>query len=200
AWCCRRSPPRLLGILAARAIASLEFAMPVQFASSAPSTAQCPGPEGSGPVAVRPRCGRRTAGAALGAPHRAPCRAARCLGAGRGRVAAVAGRAGTFVNGEGRPGSFGPARAVPAAQSDLEVLGAIADAMDVHLGLPDIAAARRELDALVPALTGEAAASPAACPGGQQASPASAPPGRPPPGAGQAVLATPPNLPHPRPI
>jgi NADH-quinone oxidoreductase subunit G len=102
----------------------------------------------------------------------------------------VAEKAGTFVNWEGRPGSFGAALAVPAAQSDLEVLGAIADAMDVHLGLPDIAAARRELDALVPALIEEAAASPAAGPRGQQASRASAAPGRPYPGAGQAVLAT----------
>ena len=71
-------------------------------------------------------------------------------------VAAVAEKAGTFVNWEGRPGSFGAALAVPGAQTDLEVLGAIADAMDVHLGLPDVAAARRELDALVPALTGDA--------------------------------------------
>ncbi len=70
-------------------------------------------------------------------------------------VAAVAEKAGTFVNWEGRPGSFGAALAVPAAQSDLEVLGAIADGMDVHLGLPDDAAARRELNTLVPALTGD---------------------------------------------
>ena len=43
-------------------------------------------------------------------------------------VAAVAEKAGTFVNWEGRPGSFGPALAVPAVQTDLQVLAAIADA------------------------------------------------------------------------
>jgi NADH-quinone oxidoreductase subunit G len=102
-------------------------------------------------------------------------------------VAAVAEKAGTFVNWEGRPGSFGAALAVPAAQSDLEVLGAIADGMDVHLGLPDIAAARRELDALVPALTGEPAQAGAA---GEAVPRASTATGRPYPGAGQAVLAT----------
>jgi NADH-quinone oxidoreductase subunit G len=60
-------------------------------------------------------------------------------------VAAVAEKAGTFVNWEGRGGSFGPALAVPGAQADFQVLGAIADEMDVHLGLPDVAAVRREL-------------------------------------------------------
>jgi len=63
-------------------------------------------------------------------------------------VAAVAEKAGTFVNWEGRSGEFGAALAVPAVRSDLEVLSAVADAMDIHLGLPDAAAARRELAAL----------------------------------------------------
>jgi NADH-quinone oxidoreductase subunit G len=63
-------------------------------------------------------------------------------------VAAVAEKAGTFLNWEGRPGSFEAALEVPGVESDLEVLGQIADEMDVHLGLPDAAAARRELDAL----------------------------------------------------
>jgi len=63
-------------------------------------------------------------------------------------VAAVAEKAGTFMNWEGRPGSFGPALDVPGVESDLEVLGEIADEMDVHLGLPDAAAALRELAAL----------------------------------------------------
>jgi NADH-quinone oxidoreductase subunit G len=63
-------------------------------------------------------------------------------------VAAVAEKPGTFVNWEGRPGSFGPALAVPEVRSDLQVLGMIADQMDVHLGLPDAAAARRELAGL----------------------------------------------------
>jgi NADH-quinone oxidoreductase subunit G len=63
-------------------------------------------------------------------------------------VAAVAEKPGTFVNWEGRAGSFAAALGVPAARSDLEVLAAIADEMDVHLGLPDVASALRELHAL----------------------------------------------------
>jgi NADH-quinone oxidoreductase subunit G len=63
-------------------------------------------------------------------------------------VAAVAEKAGTFVNWEGRGGSFGPALQVPEVRTDLYVLGAIADQMDVHLGLPDAAAARAELVSL----------------------------------------------------
>jgi NADH-quinone oxidoreductase subunit G len=63
-------------------------------------------------------------------------------------VAAVAEKAGTFVNWEGRGGTFGAALGVPEVRTDLYVLGAIADQMDVHLGLPDAAAARAELAAL----------------------------------------------------
>jgi len=60
-------------------------------------------------------------------------------------VAAVAEKAGTFVNWEGRGASFSAALSVPGVRTDLYVLGAIADEMDVHLGLPDAAAARAEL-------------------------------------------------------
>jgi NADH-quinone oxidoreductase subunit G len=63
-------------------------------------------------------------------------------------VAAVAEKAGTFVNWEGRGGSFAEALKVPEVRTDLYVLGAIADQMDVHLGLPDAASARAELAAL----------------------------------------------------
>jgi NADH-quinone oxidoreductase subunit G len=63
-------------------------------------------------------------------------------------VAAVAEKAGTFVNWEGRGGSFGAALRVPEVRTDLYVLGAIADRMDVHLGLPDAEAARAELGTL----------------------------------------------------
>ena len=63
-------------------------------------------------------------------------------------VAAVAEKAGTFVNWEGRGGTFGAALSVPSVRTDLYVLGSIADEMDVHLGLPDAAAARAELAAL----------------------------------------------------
>jgi NADH-quinone oxidoreductase subunit G len=60
-------------------------------------------------------------------------------------VAAVAEKSGTFVNWEGRGGTFAPALSLPGVRTDLYVLGAIADEMDVHLGLPDAAAARLEL-------------------------------------------------------
>jgi NADH-quinone oxidoreductase subunit G len=63
-------------------------------------------------------------------------------------VAAVAEKPGTFVNWEGRPGEFGAAIPKPGVRGDLHVLRDIADAMDVHLGLPDEAAARRELSSL----------------------------------------------------
>jgi NADH-quinone oxidoreductase subunit G len=62
-------------------------------------------------------------------------------------VAAVAEKAGTFVNWEGRRAGFAPALSLAGVRTDLYVLGAIADAMDVHLGLPDAAAARAELTA-----------------------------------------------------
>ena len=60
-------------------------------------------------------------------------------------VAAVAEKAGTFVNWEGRGGTFGPALPVPGLRSELYTLGEIADEMDVHLGLPDAEAARAEI-------------------------------------------------------
>jgi NADH-quinone oxidoreductase subunit G len=63
-------------------------------------------------------------------------------------VAVVAEKAGTFVNWEGRGGTFAAALRVPAVRDDLHVLAAIANEMDVHLGLPDAAAARAELAAL----------------------------------------------------
>ena len=93
-------------------------------------------------------------------------------------VAAVPEKAGTFVNWEGREGSFGVVLEVPGVESDLQVLNRIADEMDVHLGLPDAAAARRELASL----------------GGWQGARESSPPAPaqpvPAPAAGQAVLAT----------
>ena len=95
-------------------------------------------------------------------------------------VAAVSEKAGTFVNWEGRTGTFGPALQVPAAQPDLRVLASLADEMDIHLGLPDAAAARRELAGLgaaVPATAGAAASG--RVPAGPQQ-----------PGPGHALLAT----------
>ncbi|GGL13681.1 NADH-quinone oxidoreductase subunit G [Streptomyces flaveus] len=68
-------------------------------------------------------------------------------------VAAVVEKAGTFLNWEGRARSFEAAlkpdqmtrRLAPA---DARVLQMLADAMDVHLGLPDLRTARVELDRL----------------------------------------------------
>ena len=91
-------------------------------------------------------------------------------------VAAVAEKAGTFVNWEGRGGSFAAALSVPGIRTDLHVLAAIADEMDVHLGLPDAAAARAELAALGawrgarPAAPAVLAESPQASRGGRRSS------------------------------
>ncbi|MEU7882012.1 NADH-quinone oxidoreductase subunit G [Microbispora bryophytorum] len=63
-------------------------------------------------------------------------------------VAAVAEKSGTFVDWEGRGRSFGVATAVPGLMSDLRAIASIADQMDVHLGLPEPAAARREMASL----------------------------------------------------
>ncbi|GII93571.1 NADH-quinone oxidoreductase subunit G [Sinosporangium siamense] len=63
-------------------------------------------------------------------------------------VAVVAEKAGTFVNWEGRGRTFEVALDAPGVMSDLRVIAAIADYMDVHLGLPDPASARRELASL----------------------------------------------------
>jgi NADH-quinone oxidoreductase subunit G len=101
-------------------------------------------------------------------------------------VAAVAEKDGTFVNWEGRPGTFGPALQVPGIESDLHVLRRLADEMDVHLGLPDAAAARAELGAL-----GAGAGSADRAETAYAAPIASVPETPvPQPGPGQAVLAT----------
>lgn len=68
-------------------------------------------------------------------------------------VAAVVEKAGTFLNWEGRARPFEAAlkpdqmtrRLAPA---DARVLQMLADAMDVHLGLPDLRTTRAELDRL----------------------------------------------------
>ncbi|GGK99571.1 NADH-quinone oxidoreductase subunit G [Sphaerisporangium melleum] len=93
-------------------------------------------------------------------------------------IAAVSEKSGTFVDWEGRGRSFERAIEVPGVMSDLRALAAIGDHMDVHLGLPDSAAARREL-AAIGAWRGPRAAAPGVT-GGSEAQP----------GAGEAVLAT----------
>ncbi|MFF2650856.1 NADH-quinone oxidoreductase subunit G [Streptomyces sp. NPDC058045] len=97
-------------------------------------------------------------------------------------VAAVAEKSGTFLTWEGRGRPFETAlkpdqmtRSV--APADLRVLQMLADAMDVHLGLPDLHTARRELERLG-VWTGEHAADPET---------ATVPAPR--PAAGEAVLA-----------
>ncbi|GAA4225119.1 NADH-quinone oxidoreductase subunit G [Streptosporangium album] len=93
-------------------------------------------------------------------------------------VAAVTEKSGTFVNWEGRGRTFEEALPVPGIMSDLRAVSAIADHMDVHLGLPDPAAARRELSS-IGAWRGSRASAPAAR-GRATAAPK----------AGEAVLAT----------
>ncbi|MDX2601490.1 NADH-quinone oxidoreductase subunit G [Streptomyces caniscabiei] len=68
-------------------------------------------------------------------------------------VAAVAEKAGTFVNWEGRVRMFEAALKPDqmtrrVAPTDGRVLQMLADAMDVHLGLPDLRTTRAELDRL----------------------------------------------------
>ncbi|MER5494799.1 NADH-quinone oxidoreductase subunit G [Streptomyces sp. NPDC002490] len=68
-------------------------------------------------------------------------------------VAAVAEKAGTFLNWEGRARPFEAALkpdqlARRVAPTDARVLQMLADAMDVHLGLPDLRTLRGELDRL----------------------------------------------------
>ena len=70
-------------------------------------------------------------------------------------VAAVAEKAGTFLNWEGRARSFEAALKPEQmtrrlAPTDARVLQMLADAMDVHLGLPDLRTIRAEIDRLGP--------------------------------------------------
>ncbi|MGH3096105.1 MAG: molybdopterin-dependent oxidoreductase, partial [Streptosporangiales bacterium] len=93
-------------------------------------------------------------------------------------VAAATEKSGTFVDWEGRRRSFGTALEKTGVMSDLEVLGAVADQMDIHLGLPDAATALHELDAL------------GAWAGKRPTAPETSATEKPSPEAGQAVLAT----------
>ncbi len=93
-------------------------------------------------------------------------------------VAPVVAKSGTFLDWEGRPRPFDAALPDAGALSDLQVLTAIADAMDVHLGLPDVASARREM-AHLGTWTGQ-----------RSVMSAIAPEQPPQPGAGEAVLAS----------
>jgi NADH-quinone oxidoreductase subunit G len=92
-------------------------------------------------------------------------------------VAAVAEKAGTFLDWEGRSRPFDASLTDAGQLSDLEVLNALADALDVHLGLPDVRTARAELQSL------STRASSMASPSVKPAPPAKL-------SAGRAVLAT----------
>ncbi|MEW1908555.1 NADH-quinone oxidoreductase subunit G [Kitasatospora sp. NPDC085895] len=97
-------------------------------------------------------------------------------------VAAVAEKAGTFLDWEGRVRLFEPALKADQLMQrhlhpDVRVLHMLADALGRPLGLPDVTAARRELDGFTP-WTGDRPAAPSAHP---------APLPR--PATGQAVLA-----------
>ncbi|MBD0672364.1 hypothetical protein BU198_17030 [Streptomyces sp. CBMA156] len=97
-------------------------------------------------------------------------------------VAAVAEKAGTFLDWEGRVRMFEAALKPDQQmgrhlQSDLRVLSMLADALGQRLGLPDVRAARLELDRFAP-WEGDRTAGPATHPGVL-----------PRPAAGQAVLA-----------
>ena len=63
-------------------------------------------------------------------------------------VAAAVEKAGTFLDWEGRSRPFEASLTDTGQLLDLEVLDALADALDVHLGLPDVRTARAELEAL----------------------------------------------------
>ncbi|HLZ37334.1 MAG TPA: NADH-quinone oxidoreductase subunit G, partial [Mycobacteriales bacterium] len=93
-------------------------------------------------------------------------------------VAPVVEKPGTFLDWEGRGRRFEAALGATGALDDLRVLAALADEMDVHLGLPDVVAARRELASL------------AGWRGGPGLDPDVMPAPLPRPATGQAVLAT----------
>src|SRR4051794_3968988 len=93
-------------------------------------------------------------------------------------VAPAAEKSGRYVNWEGRRRPFERTLGQSAALSDGRVLNALAEELDVDLGLPTVEAARAELLRLAPALDGAPAAT--------SASTVAVPT----PGDGEAVLAT----------
>jgi NADH-quinone oxidoreductase subunit G len=92
-------------------------------------------------------------------------------------VAAAVEKPGTFLDWEGRSRPFDASLNDTGQLLDLQVLDALADALDVHLGLPDVRTARAELQTL-----GTSA--------GSLSAPSAAPASGPKVAAGQAVLAT----------
>jgi NADH-quinone oxidoreductase subunit G len=93
-------------------------------------------------------------------------------------VAAAVEKSGTFLDWEGRSRPFDASLRDTGQLLDLQVLNALADELDVHLGLPDIRTARAEIQ-LLGAHTGPRAANPTAT-----AEPLAQP------GEGEAILAS----------
>jgi NADH-quinone oxidoreductase subunit G len=93
-------------------------------------------------------------------------------------VAAAAEKSGTFIDWEGRSRPFDASLRDTGQLLDLQVLNALADELDVHLGLPDVRTARAELQALSQHT------------GDWQAAPATAAPPLPTAAAGEAILAS----------
>jgi len=93
-------------------------------------------------------------------------------------VAAAAEKAGTFLDWEGRSRPFDASMRDTGMLSDFLVLNALADELDVHLGLPDLRTARAELQGLSGGYTGTV---------GFASSSAAATPR---PGGGEVVLAS----------
>jgi len=93
-------------------------------------------------------------------------------------VAAAVEKSGTFVDWEGRFRPFDAVLRGTNAMPDVRVLHVLADAMGVDLGLPDVAAARREIEEV------------GLWDGDRPAFAPVAPSTPPPPAAGEAVLAT----------
>jgi NADH-quinone oxidoreductase subunit G len=73
-------------------------------------------------------------------------------------VAAAGEKAGTFIDWEGRSRPFDASMKDTGMLSDFLVLNALADELDVHLGLPDLRTARAELQGLSGGYTGSVAA------------------------------------------
>ncbi|MGH8888153.1 MAG: NADH-quinone oxidoreductase subunit G, partial [Acidothermaceae bacterium] len=72
-------------------------------------------------------------------------------------VAAAAEKAGTYLDWEGRSRTFAASMKDTTMLSDFAVLNALADALDTHLGLPDLRTARAELQAFSTGYSGSVA-------------------------------------------
>jgi NADH-quinone oxidoreductase subunit G len=93
-------------------------------------------------------------------------------------VAAAAEKSGTFLDWEGRSRPFDASLRDTGQLLDLQVLNALADELDFHLGLPDIRTARAEIQDL------------SAHAGARAAAPTTASVPLPTPGPGEAILAS----------